>query len=50
MTTSKLFRQSDNKRVKELVKDLPAHVDRTYMLVHSDVFQKPIKESKIQLN
>lgn len=50
MTTSKLFRQADNKRVKELVKDLPAHVDRTYMLVHADVFQKPIKESKIKLN
>lgn len=50
MTTKQLFRQSDNKRVKELVKDLPAHVDRTYMLVHSDVFQKPISNSKIQLN
>lgn len=48
--TKQLFRQSDNKRVKELLKDLPAHVDRAYMLVHSDVFQKPIKESKIQLN
>ena len=48
--TKQLFRQADNKRVKALVKDLPAHVDRTYMLVHSGVFQKPIKESKIQLN
>jgi hypothetical protein len=48
--TTQLFRQSDNKRVKELVKDLPAHVDRTHMLAHADVFQKPIKESKIQLN
>ncbi len=48
--TKQLFHQSDNKRVKELLKDLPAHVDRTHMLVHLDVFQKPIKESKIQLN
>jgi hypothetical protein len=50
MTTSKLFRQSDNKRVKELVKDLPAHVDRVSLLVKADVFQKPISNSKIQLN
>ncbi len=48
--TTQLFRQSDNKRVKELVKDLPAHVDRVSLLVKADVFQKTIKESKIQLN
>jgi hypothetical protein len=48
--TKQLFRQSDNKRVKELVKDLPAHVDRVSLLVKADVFSKPIKESKIQLN
>lgn len=50
MTTKQLLRQSDNNRIKSLVKDLPKHKDRTYMLVHSSVFQNSINQSKIQLN
>ena len=48
--TKNLFRQADNNRFKALVKDLPLHKDRVHVIVHSDVFQKPIKESKIKLN
>jgi hypothetical protein len=50
MTTLELFRQSDNARIKALVKDLPKVNDRTMMLVHSDIFQKSIEQSKINLN
>jgi hypothetical protein len=50
MTTPALFRQADNNRVKALVKDLPLHTDRTHVIVHADVFQQPIINSKIKLN
>lgn len=50
MTTLQLFRQADNTRIKSLVKNLPKVNDRTMMLVHSDIFQKSIKQSKINLN
>jgi hypothetical protein len=50
MTTKQLFRQSDNNRIKSLVKDLPKHTDRVYMLVHADVFKGTINQSKTILN
>ena len=48
--TKHLFRQADNNRVKALVKDLPLHKDRVHVIVHADVFQQPIINSKIKLN
>jgi hypothetical protein len=50
MKTPHLFRQADNNRVKALIKDLPLHTDRVHVIVHSDVFQQPIINSKIKLN
>jgi len=46
MTTHQLFKQADNNRIKAMVKDLPNHVDRVYLIVHSQVFNEPIINSK----
>jgi len=46
MTTHQIFKQSDNKRIKAMVKYLPIHIDRVYLIVHSQVFNEPIINSK----
>jgi len=48
--TKQLFKTADNNRIKAIVKYLPRVTDRTYMLVHSNVFQDTIEKSKTNLN